>query len=128
MEKIPSDRCYKCNKDGASRANPGPSSYGFCVRDWKGDMVFAQWKKIEETTNAISEARVVMEGVRFCVTKKSLLVVIDTDSTLIRNILNGEWKAPWCIASLVDKIRVLMEDNNMTIQHVIKEGNKMADF
>nr|XP_033510417.1 uncharacterized protein LOC117275203 [Nicotiana tomentosiformis] len=28
---------FKCNSDGSSKGNPGPSSYGYCIRDSAGD-------------------------------------------------------------------------------------------
>ncbi|KAH0636015.1 hypothetical protein KY290_036409 [Solanum tuberosum] len=31
----------KCNVDGASKGNPGPSSYGFCLRNSQGDLIYA---------------------------------------------------------------------------------------
>ncbi|XP_019256398.1 PREDICTED: uncharacterized protein LOC109234797 [Nicotiana attenuata] len=47
---------FKCNTDGASRGNPGPSSYGFCVRDHRGDLIDARAREIGDTTNIVAEA------------------------------------------------------------------------
>ncbi|KAK4732460.1 hypothetical protein R3W88_025448 [Solanum pinnatisectum] len=40
--KYPNSQRLKCNTDGASRGNPGLSSYGFCTRDDRGDLIFAE--------------------------------------------------------------------------------------
>ncbi|XP_060183096.1 uncharacterized protein LOC132613054 [Lycium barbarum] len=60
--KFPYNRWFKCNTDGASRGNPGPSSYNFFVRNWEGDLVYAQCAKIGDTTNVVAEARGILEG------------------------------------------------------------------
>lgn len=58
--QLPKERWYKCNTDGASRGNPGPSSYGFCVRDDSGDVVFARAQEIGLSTNVIAEAKTIV--------------------------------------------------------------------
>nr|XP_009766248.1 PREDICTED: uncharacterized protein LOC104217646 [Nicotiana sylvestris] len=60
--KLPFEGWYKCNIDGASRGNPGPSSYAFCVRDHRGDLVYAKARYIGEATNIVAEAKALVEG------------------------------------------------------------------
>lgn len=43
--QFPYEGWFKCNTDRASRGNPGPSSYGFCIRDHEGNLVFAKAKR-----------------------------------------------------------------------------------
>ncbi|XP_059306289.1 uncharacterized protein LOC132057691 [Lycium ferocissimum] len=38
----PNNRKLKCNTDGASRGNPGRSSYAFCIRNHMGGLIYAQ--------------------------------------------------------------------------------------
>lgn len=38
----PQQGWIKCNTNGASKENPGPSSYGFCLRDTRGDLIYAE--------------------------------------------------------------------------------------
>ncbi|WMV07614.1 hypothetical protein MTR67_000999 [Solanum verrucosum] len=45
--KPPKDYQVKCNTDGACRGNPGWSSFGFCFRDNKGDLIYAKSKGID---------------------------------------------------------------------------------
>ncbi|OIT28639.1 hypothetical protein A4A49_55406 [Nicotiana attenuata] len=49
--KLPYERWYKFNTDDASRGNPGPSSYGLCVRNDTGDLQFAKAEEIGTSTN-----------------------------------------------------------------------------
>lgn len=48
----------KCNTDGASRGNVGVSSYGFCHRDWHGDVINVEAGSIGIPTNVITEATI----------------------------------------------------------------------
>lgn len=53
------------NTDGASRENPERSSYGFCVRDSHGDLIYAEADYIGESTNMIVEAITVKEDLTY---------------------------------------------------------------
>ncbi|KAH0669175.1 hypothetical protein KY289_023668 [Solanum tuberosum] len=59
MWKLPNNHRLKCNTDGASRGNPGLSSYGFILRDNRGDLLYAKAQGIGMTTNTESEARAI---------------------------------------------------------------------
>lgn len=40
--EVPVNGGLVCNTDGASRGNPGPSAYGFCIRNSEGNLVYAE--------------------------------------------------------------------------------------
>ena len=50
--QMPHVRWFKCNTDGASRGNPGPSSYDFCVRYLAGDVVYTKAEQIGQIGRA----------------------------------------------------------------------------
>ncbi|KAH0711352.1 hypothetical protein KY289_007311 [Solanum tuberosum] len=62
MWEFPPARWVKYNIDGASRGNPGLSSYAFCLKDDKGDIIYAEGKMIETTTNTVAEAKAILEA------------------------------------------------------------------
>ncbi|XP_060177980.1 uncharacterized protein LOC132607916 [Lycium barbarum] len=62
---FPMESAWKCNADGATRGNPGRSSFAFCVRDHKGDLVHAFAKEMEESTNTELEARALLKAARY---------------------------------------------------------------
>ncbi|XP_075083488.1 uncharacterized protein LOC142167230 [Nicotiana tabacum] len=53
--QLPHYGWYKCNTDGASKENPGPSSLGFCVRNDEGNLVYAREVDLGVTTNVVIE-------------------------------------------------------------------------
>ncbi|XP_059295549.1 uncharacterized protein LOC132048883 [Lycium ferocissimum] len=120
--KLPPDRWFKCNTDGATRGNPGDSSYGFCVRNWLGDLLYAQSETIGESTNVIAEAKAILEGIKYSIDMQLLPLIVETDSLLLKNMVEGEWKVPWGIISYVERIKRLKEMYEVKIQHVYREG------
>ncbi|XP_009630267.1 uncharacterized protein [Nicotiana tomentosiformis] len=65
--ELPLEGWFKCNTDGASKGNPGPSSYGFGVRDSAGDLIHVEATEIGEATNLVEEAKGLMNGLLYCV-------------------------------------------------------------
>lgn len=61
----PAEGYQNCNTDGTSRENPGPSSFGFCIRDHQGDLCYAQAGIKGHMTNIQVEAKAILEAVRY---------------------------------------------------------------
>ncbi|XP_060202283.1 uncharacterized protein LOC132630733 [Lycium barbarum] len=128
----PAPGIYKCNTDGAAKGNPGPSSSAFCIRNEKGDLVYAAAKSLADGTNIVAEAEAEAEavrmGLRHCVVKQLFPLIIETDSMTMKMILNDEWKVPWSISMLVDDIKRMMTDHTVSVEHIHREGNGLAIF
>ncbi|XP_070017599.1 uncharacterized protein [Nicotiana sylvestris] len=127
MWEFPSAGWLKVNTDGASRGNPGRSSIGFCIRNENGDIIKSVGKEIEEITNTVAEAKAMVEALRFCRFHQYSHVWLQTDSMLLKKIMDGIWKPPWIISEQVEEIMQLMNGSNYTITHIHREGNKLAD-
>lgn len=52
--------------------------------------------------------------------------VIETDSLMMKQILNYMWKPPWNIVVHVEEIKHLMSMCIIPVTHVLREGNKLA--
>ncbi|XP_070008763.1 uncharacterized protein [Nicotiana sylvestris] len=127
MWEFPSAGWLKVNTDGASRGNPGRSSIGFCIRNENGDIAKSVGKEIEETTNTVAEAKAMVEALRFCRFQQYSHVWLQTDSMLLKKIMDGIWKPPWIIYEQVEEMMQLMNEGNCTVTHIHREGNKLAD-
>ncbi|XP_075097373.1 uncharacterized protein LOC142174882 [Nicotiana tabacum] len=117
MWEFPSAGWLKVNTDGASRGNPGRSSIGFCIRNENGDIVKSVGKEIEETTNTVAEAKAV-EALRFCRFQQYSHVWLQTDSMLLKKIMDGIWKPSWIISEEVEEMMQLMNEGNYTVTHI----------
>lgn len=76
----PDQGWFKGNTDGASRGNPSPSSFVFCIRDHEGNMVVAKGSSIHDTTYLVAEATAIKECSRFCKDKGIHQIVMESDS------------------------------------------------
>ncbi|KAH0776321.1 hypothetical protein KY290_007732 [Solanum tuberosum] len=56
-------------ENGTCRGNPGQSSYGFSIRDTKGDLIYAEAQCIGEATNMEAELMGVWKALPYCDTK-----------------------------------------------------------
>ncbi|XP_016470893.1 uncharacterized protein LOC107793125 [Nicotiana tabacum] len=117
----------KVNTDGASRGNPGRSSIGLCIRNNDRDLVYALGREINATTNTEAETVAILEALRICSAHNYMQVWLQTDSLLLKNIVEGLWKPPWCIVEQVEEIWQLLGRDNFKVSHIFREGNKLAD-
>ncbi|KAH0730567.1 hypothetical protein KY290_001567 [Solanum tuberosum] len=119
---------WKCNTDGASRGNPGPSSAAFCVRNHHGDIISAQGNMLPDSTNLVAEMIAIRSGLQFCLENHIPKLIVESDSLAAVNIINGIWKIPWNVTLEVNSIRKMMESITTRVQHSLREGNTLADY
>ncbi|XP_075081943.1 uncharacterized protein LOC142166458 [Nicotiana tabacum] len=93
--QLPFHGWYKCNIDGALKGNPGPSSLGFCVRDDEGNAVYARAVDLGVTTNVVAEVKAILQGLEYCVEHDLHPLILETDSLVMKKVIEGEWDPPW---------------------------------
>lgn len=113
--ELPMEGWLKVNTDGASRGNPGRSSIGFCIRNEIGDVMYVRGMEIQETTNTCAEAMAILEALRYCSRYSIHRLWLQTDSLMLKSVIDGIWKPPWMIAEFVEEIRKMVESSNATI-------------
>lgn len=64
------------------------------MRNHEGDLVFAKAKEIGETTNIVAEAKAIVEGLVYCVERQLHPLIMETDSLVMRKIIDGELETP----------------------------------
>ncbi|XP_060210297.1 uncharacterized protein LOC132637182 [Lycium barbarum] len=92
----------KVSTDGASRGNPGRSSWAFCVRDERGDVIQAHAREIEDlqSTNTEAEALAILQALRYLKDNQWDQIMIETDSLLLKNIIQRTWEIPLQIITM----------------------------
>ncbi|XP_070041628.1 uncharacterized protein [Nicotiana tomentosiformis] len=88
--QLPCHGWYKCNTDGASKGNPGPSSLGFCMRDDEGDVVYARVVDLGVKTNVVDEAKAILQGLEYCVEHDFQPLILETNSLVMKKAIEGE--------------------------------------
>jgi len=115
--------------DGASRGNPGPSSYGFALLDVAGKVLHSGCGYIGISTNNVAEYTALIEALRFALAQGITNVEIKSDSQLLVKQLTGEYKVRTPhIFELYTKSRNLLKRFAWyQIKHVPRSENKLAD-
>nr|XP_016480745.1 PREDICTED: uncharacterized protein LOC107801860 [Nicotiana tabacum] len=85
--ELPMVGWVKVNTDGASRGNPGRSSIGLCIRNDDGDLVYVLGREINAATNTKAEIVAILEALRICSAHNYMQVWLQTDSLLLKNIV-----------------------------------------
>lgn len=124
----PEMRSFKCNVDGASKGNPGPSSGPFCTRNREGNLIYAEDTRLFDGTNLVAEVVALRLGLEFCVQHNLLPVILEIDSLSLKNILDGIWEIPWVIVMEIEGINMLMKDKEVIVEHILREGNQLTNF
>lgn len=129
--------------DGASKNNPGKSSYGFVVYQLiqnQKQEIYRECNKLGIKTNNQAEYL----GLTNCliylktiVNSRNLYQInIYSDSLLVVSQINNFWKCknPNLIEykdqaqELISYLRNLNSNNSLTIKHILREKNKVADY
>ena len=110
--------------DGASRGNPGPSSYGV----WSPTGL-ADSKRLGSTTNNVAEWRGFLAALDLALASGARDVEIRADSQLVLRQFSGEYrmKAPHLAAYLEEARRKAREIEHLRVVHVPREENREAD-
>lgn len=121
--------------DGASRGNPGHSSYGFTVSDGNGKLLYETGRYIGIATNNVAEYTAVYEALKYV--KKmydylpvgGLRVELYADSKLVAEQLSGRFKVKSAhLKPIIEKIKILsLELGGVLFSHVARSKNTKAD-
>ncbi|MBD3280409.1 reverse transcriptase-like protein [Candidatus Dojkabacteria bacterium] len=126
-----SNPTYNLFTDGGARGNPGPAGIGAILFDENDKLVWFDSEYIGESTNNEAEYKAILEGLtyfkKFFGSKKITLKCY-LDSELIVKQLNGEYKVKnENLKMSYNEIQSLINDLDLTFEHVYREKNKFAD-
>lgn len=121
------------NTDGASRGNPGPSSYGFVIKDKDTSVIiYEEGKTLGINTNNFAEYTAVLRAMEYILNrfKKDIShIEVIADSQLVAQQLSGNYKIKSPSLKLIfDRIKCLeLELPPVFYKNVPRELNKEAD-
>ena len=118
--------------DGASRGNPGPASYGVCIKKAgsEGYIEFSEY--LGEATNSVAEYRALLRAMEEARKMKAEDLDIFTDSQLVARQFEGVYKVKHAgLKEIMSQVREL-EKNFIRVQvrHIPRSshpGNVRAD-
>jgi len=89
MEKLDKVVIYT---DGASRGNPGQAAIGFMITKEDGTPLYEKGERIGLDTNNVAEYKALVNALIMAQNYTDKIVVCYSDSKLMVNQLNGEYK------------------------------------
>lgn len=117
--------------DGASRGNPGHSSYGFTISSDVGKVLHKEGGYLGINTNNFAEYSAVLAALEYVKKNFKLLPAIDfyMDSKLVVEQLSGRFKIKSLnLKGLISQIRDIEKSlADVSYTHVPREKNKIAD-
>jgi ribonuclease HI/probable phosphoglycerate mutase len=115
--------------DGASRGNPGPSSFGVVVYDEAGDELYTGGRVLGHGTNNQAEYAGAIAALEAALGLGATDVTLRMDSELIVRQLTGRYRVrnPK-LKPLYNRLLALRARfRGLTVEHVPREKNKVAD-
>lgn len=122
----PSGR-LKLNLDGSCRGNPSIGGGGGILWNHEGSLVFAFSSFFGSCTNNKVELRAVVEGIEICCQRGHFFIDLECDSLVVVSWLVGRYCTVWYLWDFRDQLMSPLEGFEITIMHLSKEGNKVAD-
>lgn len=90
--------------------------------------MFAWGREIQENINTVAEAIMAMlEALRYYVAHNYTRILLQTDSMLLINVVEGHWSSPLNVVRHVEDIRAIMESCEVRVSYIMRGGNKLED-
>lgn len=118
--------------DGASRGNPGPASYGVCIKKDNGEGYIEFSEYLGETTNSIAEYRALVRGLEEARKLGAEELDVFTDSQLVARQFQGLYKVKHePLKEIMARVRELEQEfKRVHVNHIPRSshpGNMRAD-
>ena len=115
--------------DGGSRGNPGPAASGCVLTNEEGEVVSAFGEFLGKQTNNFAEYTAVILGLKKAKELGATEVVCKTDSKLVVEQLNRNWKVkhPDMQKLFIEAYNLMQTFKKVEVKHVYREDNKEAD-
>lgn len=90
------------------------------------EFVYAKSRNIKEVL--VLEAKVITMklGLDYYIENNLLSLTFETDSLILKKILDGIWEVPSSISLEIMRIKHLMGDKSKKMEHIFREGNQLA--
>ena len=115
--------------DGAARGNPGPAAIGVVLKDTAGNAIATISQRLAPTTNNQAEYLAIIGGLEKAVSLGCRHASVKSDSELIVNQINGQFKIKnTAIRPLYQQVVQLTGKlESFAISYIPREQNRQAD-
>ncbi|KAE8780590.1 Autophagy-related protein 7 [Hordeum vulgare] len=113
--------------DGSFNPDDGAAGSGMILRDNKGDVIFASYRKLFQCNDALeAELQAMKEGLQLAFTHASLPVVLQSDYVVaLKMIASGNFdRSPYGV--LVLEIKSLLLNRDVSFLKISREQNRVV--
>ncbi|XP_070054043.1 uncharacterized protein [Nicotiana tomentosiformis] len=118
----PPEYWLKINIDGSKDAE-GNSGIGGICRDHRGKVTMVFASSIGRTSSNMAGASVALAGVEWCSRNGCNNIILECDSHLKVDLINGKSKPPWQMQGIIRQIQDIAGQLNYVIRHCYREAN-----
>uniref|UniRef100_A0A7C9DFJ2 RNase H type-1 domain-containing protein n=1 Tax=Opuntia streptacantha TaxID=393608 RepID=A0A7C9DFJ2_OPUST len=117
----------KLNFDG-THSSSGAAA-GFVLRDWRGRLIQAGTRFLEDAPILVAEATAMRDGIKAALATGSRKLLVEGDNKIVIQAIKGQIHTPWQIQTLIQDIRNMIPPYvDCLFQHIYREGNLAADW
>lgn len=110
-----------------SRENLGNNVYNFCLRNNRGEVVYAEVETIEMKSNMEAKVIAILKVITHYSINSLKGVIIETNSLGVTKMVNREWRIPWQLVEEIQHIQEIMQATNIEIHHLFWKVNQLAN-
>jgi len=116
--------------DGASKGNPGESSYAFCICDRQGKIIFEEAGYLGFSTNNVAEYWGLIKLLEKVKVMELSRIMVFSDSLLLVKQIQGKYKVNSSnLKPLYQKAKLLIKNlESFKIFHIPREQNQYVDL
>ncbi|MQM08604.1 hypothetical protein Taro_041461 [Colocasia esculenta] len=117
----------KLNVDGAFKRSTGAAGGKGILRNSNGDIVFAFSAAYPEVNSSIeAEALALHDGLSICCDLGILSAVVESDSLILVQIMNGKFSCPWRLLYIMHDVSIKFQLLRISVSHGVRlEGWKI---
>ncbi|KAF5470444.1 hypothetical protein F2P56_010958 [Juglans regia] len=124
----PSTGWVKLKTDGSSLGNPGASRIGGIIRNNHGKLIHAFSSFIGIGSNNRAELLSLLHGLQVCKSLSLNFVHIELDYMKVISWWKSKRCGVWYLEDFWEEIIDIIDSMTYSINHVFREGNKVADW
>lgn len=117
----------KCNIDGASNGNPGPSSCGGTFKNNDADFLGAFALNMGISTSLCAELHSAIIAIEIAFNRGWNHLWLETDSMLVTLAFKSKSVVPWQLRNIWENCLHLTSSISFFITHIYREGNHCVD-
>lgn len=103
------------------------SSKAFSVRNSNGDLVYTETESVMLCSALEADVRAFKEGLQYCVSHNLLPLIMETESLILKKVIEEKWEIPWVISVDIRCIKNKLKNKDVVVNQIFRAGNSVAN-